>query len=235
MYHVLKMSCSGIRHSRPRRSKGFTLIELLVVVAIIALLVAILVPSLEQAREAAKNVICQSSLHQVSIAASMYINDNDGSFFWQRGNRYNIPGEYPSPRPWFHSEGVLSPYLLGDAEEVARNGCPTNDIDDYFGSNYIGNRHILSLTTSEYTMGYPPPSKVAKIKKPSRKIVILEVVPDVWTYDGFDYSHGRFIGTYHQGNTNILWADLHVAPMLKIDLEWLGDTIATKWVFPEED
>ena len=61
-----------------RRRQGFTLIELLVVIAIIALLMAILIPALNQAREQAKAVICQSNLHQWGAIFLMYTDDNDG-------------------------------------------------------------------------------------------------------------------------------------------------------------
>ncbi|NLE59980.1 MAG: prepilin-type N-terminal cleavage/methylation domain-containing protein, partial [Planctomycetes bacterium] len=48
------------KSGRAQGRKGFTLIEVLVVVAIIALLIAILVPSLKNARELAKRVMCNA-------------------------------------------------------------------------------------------------------------------------------------------------------------------------------
>jgi|ETNmetMinimDraft_26_1059896.scaffolds.fasta_scaffold84729_1 prepilin-type N-terminal cleavage/methylation domain-containing protein/prepilin-type processing-associated H-X9-DG protein len=57
--------------------KAFTLIELLVVVAIIALLVSILLPSLEQAREMARKVVCQTNLKQFTFATAIYTNDEN--------------------------------------------------------------------------------------------------------------------------------------------------------------
>jgi prepilin-type N-terminal cleavage/methylation domain-containing protein len=61
-----------------RRKGGFTLIELLVVVSIVALLIAILLPSLTQAREAAKRGACLSQLSQTQLAAILYSDDHDG-------------------------------------------------------------------------------------------------------------------------------------------------------------
>ena len=237
MYPVLKMSCSRTRDPRPRRSKGFTLIELLVVVAIIALLVAILVPSLQQAREAAKNVVCQSNLRQIGIATMIYIDDNNGSFYWLRGNS---PLRIPPYRPWFHNEGVLSPYLQGAAEEVSKYGCPTHENDPtwWADGDFIANRHIVTLSgTSVGSLPFGYPSKLLKIKKPERKIVIAEnaTYGDViynYAPDGFDYTKGLGMGDHHQGgNNNILWADMHVAPILKIDLEWTGPGLIEPWIW----
>ena len=61
----------------PRR-QGFTLIELLVVVAIISLLMAILLPSLKNAREQAKFVICQANVQQISTALHTYAAEYNG-------------------------------------------------------------------------------------------------------------------------------------------------------------
>jgi len=77
-------SSTGSTKSRLRRrlaeGRGFTLIELLVVVAIIAVLVAILLPSLTQARNAAKNTLCLSQVKQITQAMLMYADANTGKF-----------------------------------------------------------------------------------------------------------------------------------------------------------
>ena len=61
-----------------RQRSAFTLIELLVVVAIIALLVAILLPSLNEARGIAEQVVCGHNTKQWGLAFALYDHDNGG-------------------------------------------------------------------------------------------------------------------------------------------------------------
>ena len=62
------------------KERGFTLIELLVVIAIIALLLAILIPSLQNARDQAKDVVCRSNMKQWGVMMLMYADDNNSRF-----------------------------------------------------------------------------------------------------------------------------------------------------------
>ncbi len=57
--------------------RAFTLIELLVVIAIIALLVSILMPSLQKAKELAKDVVCKSNQKSVAYGVLLYAEEHN--------------------------------------------------------------------------------------------------------------------------------------------------------------
>ncbi|MHB9129908.1 MAG: type II secretion system protein [Armatimonadota bacterium] len=85
--------------------RGFTLIELLVVIAIIAILAAILFPVFAKAREKARQTSCINNQRQIAIAISMYVQDNQETFFpdpasssWATYLKaYNEPSIYDCP------------------------------------------------------------------------------------------------------------------------------------------
>lgn len=60
------------------KEKEFTLLELLIVVAIIGVLASLLLPSLSNARLAAKRAVCASNLKQIFTAEINYTSSNNG-------------------------------------------------------------------------------------------------------------------------------------------------------------
>ncbi len=67
-----RMPSNRTHWRRGRRRSGFTLIELFVVVSVIVVLISLFLPAVQQARENARNIVCQSNLMQIGIALQNY-------------------------------------------------------------------------------------------------------------------------------------------------------------------
>ena len=157
---------------------GFTLIELLVVVAIIALLVSILVPSLQQAREVTRAVVCASKLNQLYLALLWYAEDYDrhlpssnpyigGDITWNwslvlargkylDGNSYGLRVPLPGT-PWGAPDYYDLPYVTvpGDKPVVPPLlYCPSDPEKTKFAPYANGNWHQSSYSMNIDVFGF---------------------------------------------------------------------------------
>lgn len=101
-----------IHQASPPRRAAFTLVEMLVVLVIIALMTAVLLPVFLKTRGATRAAVCQSNLHQISLALELYATDHSGYY----------PSVVTAPRncTWTYS-------LLGYVQNSALYSCPEAD------------------------------------------------------------------------------------------------------------
>ena len=172
---------SPARPLRPR--KAFTLIEVLVVVAIIALLISILLPSLRNAREAAKAVVCQSNLKQIANSVVGY----------QMSNRGQVPGNVWSENDWGLPKKDLWFYKMNkwlpDPKVFICPGDPFSSQFDYRAPRVVGSTTKLYSDPTKASCGYGMTYAVrhygysnleakAPSRSASRLILLGEVGPD---------------------------------------------------------
>jgi len=139
-----------------RKYGAFTLIELLVVIAVIVLLLAILLPTLRKAKDLAKRTTCSTNLKQLAVAWNLYLDDNDGCFYYGVNANINYGGwkgmQSEPPRP-LNSYLNLAADLQTESEAKVfhcpsdRGGVPGRPLTEkafsHFGTSYNTNIFLI--------------------------------------------------------------------------------------------
>lgn len=205
---------------------AFTLIELLGVIAILAILAALLLPALARVRATAKRTHCLSNLHQMGLAAQIYVNDQEGSF--PIAYYYAVQNGVTISYAWDlttidSSPNEVIPGLLWQGQGAkAIQQCPSFTggvnwlVDPYTGYNYntsfIGHGQFENI---------PEPAKATAVKNPTTTALFGDgeysggankFMRAPWPNPGDQSFSGRWAGTQgfrHQKRSNTAFCDGH--------------------------
>ena len=195
--------------ARKNFSRAFTLIELLVVIAIIAILAAMLLPALARAKESGKRISCLNNLRQLSLAAQMYVSENQGSYP-PRSNTDRWPDKF------YDSYGKNLQLLRCPTETVVpvtAGNSPSNNVADAAPRSYFINgwNDYFSETLSAddfqnlYMGGsYPLGLKENLIRLPSDTALLGEKASDQGDFymDLLENGGNDFVGILDQARHN---------------------------------
>jgi prepilin-type N-terminal cleavage/methylation domain-containing protein len=216
------------RNSRSGIQNGFTLIELLVVIAIISLLVSILLPSLNKAKDIAKQVLCMSNMRSIGMGISLYQNDYDLYFpnaEWAGGG-YRCYVSLLWPYEIMPSSGIYqcpSAEIYQETTQAVRDASPTSgwsNNDNYDGKYSMRyNLYLGYRSGSDWTY---PLVKSSSIQAPIVTLFCSEIRKtslgsptsgSMYTYRPGGYVYENYgLSLPHNGEGNILWHDMHVSP-----------------------
>ncbi len=225
---------------REESDSGFTLIEVLVVVGIIAVLAALLLPTLANAKAKARGAICASNLKQLSLAWTLYAEDNLDRLVNNHGLQETLRTQQNwvnNVQDWLTSDGntnlaaltggKLAPHL---AQATAVFKCPSDRsvaengerIRSVSMNSLVGDPGEL---TNRFNPQFVQFFQLADIPNPANIYVFLDEHPDTIN-DGFFMNRweeprwGNLPASYHNGAANLSFADGHVKSHRWI----LGDT-----------
>jgi prepilin-type N-terminal cleavage/methylation domain-containing protein/prepilin-type processing-associated H-X9-DG protein len=173
----------AIRPASRQRWQGFTLIELLVVIAIIGILAAMLLPALSKARQAGKRASCLSNVKQITMACTMYANDNDEClpfamvFSWETSYIADTAAD-----PYF--QDVIGPQIANipnhithvfkcpNAQNIQGGWLLVSGACDYRYNCYWAAHDTVLGSTS---VGTAPGRRLSNVAKPSAAVLVTDM------------------------------------------------------------
>lgn len=210
--------------------EAFTLVELLVVIGIVALLISILLPSLNKARESAKQVACSSNMRQIGIAMSLYCADNKN---WFPPNTLvpERPGNYWWPsRVYSYLNRNIEVFRCPAAseEEVIRGygtwvELPTFPYRQYplcYAANIYVGKDLNLYATDPVGYKYMKPIKVTQITRAPETVWLIDSKqypynasagsPNTASYSSHPMDPVPYNSYRHSDHINVLFVDGHV-------------------------
>ncbi len=202
-----RTSASTARCSLPSAAAAFTIVELLVVISVLAILIAILIPTLRAAAQASRTTTCLATIRGANRAIVVYTNDHNGLYpylperptlddawdnagvkksyfdqfsYWPRAMlSYLGDGRDPRPAaaycPWNPGEGRFRRTPPGRYINIPVDGTvPTG----YYMSSAMFSNWRLWTKTPVVDRSVLVPVRVDEVTHPSKKLVLIEGLPD---------------------------------------------------------
>lgn len=217
---INESNCPGHPFSRMARN-AFTLIELLVVIAIISLLVSILLPSLQKARNLAKQVVCMSNQKGAGFGLAMYAEDHDG---WLPIPYISTASSPVRTTKW--SKNLLDNGYIEDYAALLCPSFPPGEACPPEAQKYL--EYLCYGMTGQYKNSYP--WCLADAWNPSKSEIVVDSFVTGVNKPGWISNKAKISGDVqyfaftkflvpaadvgiharHQGKADILFLDFHV-------------------------
>jgi prepilin-type processing-associated H-X9-DG protein len=219
------------------------LVELLVVIAIIAVLTAVLLPALNKARKSADAVMCLSNLKQIGLGVQLYAVHNKNVVYESYTQYAGGSGMDPFwwPLKMGRDKYLPNPFTAGVASTgKAVWNCP--EAESMAKGYGVADVRWTYLRMSNNYPHWQPAGMAAmvrlhKVRQPSTQIFAVDgYLADLndwgngfagkqnstttrWSMLSGGYTGSGAVGFFHNGATNVLYADWHAAPARKNEIK----------------